>query len=347
MKGCRKVQGLIAASLYEDLSDRERSLLERHLASCASCRAEAESLGVLISTIPDIRPELNLDLVPLLRRRLNERAARTYSGAWRWALSGAACLVLFGLVTYTFLGQPFPDRTPKMASGPEEVVSPVQTALAEAGELAEGRDFTGAVQVLATAITSYGEDPKAGQAQKLLADIEFDHLRWYAKADEAYGTLAAKYPKVYGNSPESIWRRELLAEARGRSEEYEPLYRIDAATRSRTEAFGKLEEVISQYPGPFIASHAAERMARLVLEETSPPDVEHRHLFAMAQARERCTDPVAVGQLTLEMGHICREEGNIKGARELYVETANNEQTVLAQRQLAQEALSGLGAFSD
>ena len=78
MFSCRRVQGLIAESLYEDLQESDRALLERHLDSCEACRKEAETLGWLIERIPANPVLLDRDLLPGVRRRLAEE--RTPSG---------------------------------------------------------------------------------------------------------------------------------------------------------------------------------------------------------------------------------------------------------------------------
>jgi hypothetical protein len=118
---------------------------------------------------------------------------------------------------------------------------------------------------------------------------------------------------------------------------------LDAAKRD-PNAFPQLEKVVCQYPGTFAASLAADEMARLVLAEgDETPEGESPHLYAMAEARKRCKDPVAVVQMTLEMGLVCWEElSDPEKARNLLNEAASDEHVVLAQRERVQNSLQRL-----
>ncbi len=345
MKACRKFRGLIAASIYEEPSESERDVLDRHLASCAACRAEAEGLRKLTSAIPNITPELDRDLLSAVRHRLAEQAAPVRRLAWRLALVGATCVLLIGAIAYTVLGPSFVDQRSSVASlsksEPAVAASPLQSSLDEAMQFIETRKFTQAARILAEALETYPDDPHAGQAQKLLADVAFENLQWYPVAHTAYRTLTEKYPDVFMASQESIFRRDLLAETCDK--DFEALYEIDAAKQSVGDAFAKLERVVCEHPGKLVASRAAKEMSRLMLEEGPPPAGENRNLYAMAQARERCTEPVAIVQLTLEMGLICWEElSDSSRARDLFNEAVDNEHTVLAQRELARDSLLSL-----
>ena len=142
---------------------------------------------------------------------------------------------------------------------------------------------------------------------------------------------------------EALMQRGQLAEARKNN--YAGLEALDAAMRSASDPFQKLEQVIAIHPGTYVASVAAEEMARLVVEERrdlgEPIVAASLRLFAMETARQRCTNPVAVSQLDIEAGHICRDElGDFDKARTLYQEVAASGPTVLALA--AQEALSAL-----
>ena len=342
MSRCRRVRGLIAAAVYEEPSPRERELLRSHLASCSACRAEAEILVKTAALIPNCAPELPWDLLPAIRRCLAERRAPAWQRPLRWAMVAAACTVLLAAVVYepvvSRLAKHSKSSTMANSSNLQPQVSPLETALNESAQLIENKEFTKAFQLLAGAVDRHPTDPKAGEAQKRVADVAFDGLAWYPQAYAAYEKLAQKYPNTLRTSPEAVWRRYLLAETR--DSDFEALYTIEAAARGEHDVFANLEQIVCAHPGTFVASHAAGKMAALVVQEAEAPEGENKHLYAMAQARERCSQPVAVVQLTLEMGLICWEEmSDAARARDLFNQAVNDQHTVLAQRQLAQDSL--------
>lgn len=341
MFGCFRVRGLLAASAYGDLTDRERRTLEKHVAKCAACRAEEVALTRLVSQIPADDLPADCDLMPSLRRRLAESETAAAGNAWKLAFFGAACVMVFGLFA-TVVWKQLPTATPgQQVSHVEEpgTLSPVGTVLEEASALMEVRDYPRAYQVLQEVVETHPDDALAGEAQRLLAEIAFGHLRWYRQADKAYETLARKYKAAYDASPdlgEVVARRELLAEAR--KDSYRSLEAFDAARHGLGDRFKKLEDLLAQYPGSYIASLAAEELARLVAEETGSPEDAQTWMAAMETARNRCTNPLAIAQLNLEMGHIWRDRlNNPARARELYVEAAKTDSQALAR--LARDSL--------
>ena len=343
MIGCRTYRGRIAASVYETLDEPSRRALERHMGRCASCRAEAQSLARLAQQIPKETPPLDRDLLPAVRKRIEEAVPSprriVFARPAAWA---AAAAVLLAAISYVVLVLPSPESGSERAqTSPTQTASALGEQLTAVSGLMSRREYTQAVAVLRDAIEAYPEAPEAGEAQKLLADIMFEQLKWYDKAHEAYRTLAARHPEVFSTSPECIERRDLLAEAGASA--YDSLYRLDAAKGRGEEAFAKFEELIGLYPATFVASLAAEEMGKLVLGGQPAPASENPRLYAMAKARERCTNPAAIGQLTLEMGLVCVDEMSNPGrARDYYNEVAGDERTVLAQRKLARDLLSSL-----
>ena len=338
---CRKVRGLIAASVYDDLNDQERTLLDGHLASCAACRAEAEALENLAARIPDPNPRLDVDLVPILRRRLAETGMGPPRRVWRYALTAAASIVVIAAISYGVSGYlTIQDRAqPLVATSGASSTSPMGGALNEAARLAAGRDYPGAYRLLRQAVNATPDDPLAADAQERCAAIAFAELRWYPEAYTAYSSLAQRYPAAYPARPESIERLELLAEAR--ANDYAALYALDAARRGMGDQFAEYERVIARYPATFVAHLAASDMAGLVARDAPAAEAGHGGLAAMEYARERCTDPVAVAQLKVEVGHIYwKEMNNPEKARDLYNEVAASGNTVLAR--LAKDSLANL-----
>jgi tetratricopeptide (TPR) repeat protein len=255
-------------------------------------------------------------------------------------LAGAACAAIVALLVSLSVGYVTRHRAqPPMAMA---VLSRVEQAVEDAMALKEKRDYPAAYRVLKSALETYPQDSAAGQAQRLRAELAFAHLHWYPEAYEDYKTLAESYKVVFRSSVESVTRLDLLAEAR--AQDYASLYALDAARRDAENTFAQLEQVIARYPGTFVASAAAEDMARLAVREVPAEEVGGgREVLAMERARDRCTNPVAWAQLSLELGHIyCREMNAPGKARELYDEAAESEIPVLAQ--LAKRSLAELGS---
>ena len=345
---CRNVRGLIAASLYDDLTEVERTDLDGHLASCAACRAERDSLKKLKDCMADSVPPLDCDLAPALRRRMAQPTDSRLQTtdyrlrSWRLAFAAAACLAVIALVSYSVYGPSIPNPKSEISnlkSQISDLKSPAATALDQAAVLAANRDFTGAYKVLKQVVEAHPADPMAAEAQLKCADIAFAELHWYPEAYTAYNTLWKDYYSVFSASPESEDRLDLLAEVREKDKDYAPLYALDAAGRGTDDKFAQLEKVVARYPATFVAHLAVNEMAELVAEQAQL--TADTRVLAMERARDRCTDPVAVAQLKVELGQIYWKELNNPGkARDFFHEVAQSDNVVLAQ--LAKDALAGL-----
>lgn len=346
---CRKMRGLLAASVYGDLTDDERRTLEGHLASCPACRNEAAGLARVSAAIPIRTPKLDRDLMPALRRSIREEKPQgiRISFPWRFAapLAAVASIVLISYVGLLGFGgrgvrsMPVAALQPRVDASPVED-SPVQCALTEADRLAGFHDYTGAYRTLKQAVDEHPDSPLAADAQLRRADIAFNALKWYPEAYDDYELLADRYPSHFANSAECIRRRDLLAEARDR--DFASLHALDAAQRSSDSQFAQLETLIGRYPGTFVASAAANEMARLASGDNSAVDGSGR-LAAMERARDHCTSVVAKRQLDLEVGRIYQRDINDPDkARACFNQIISNDNTALAQ--LARQSLSELGS---
>jgi hypothetical protein len=308
------------------------------LASCPACRIEAESLARLTTRIPVSHPQLDRDLLPQLRRRLEEDKPYSPKLVWRVAFAAAVAtvLVVAGIsVLYTY--KPIPN------AGQSQVAeaSPVEHSIERANALMSARDYVAAYRLLGETVATHPNDASAGQAQRLHADIAFAQLQWYPEAHEDYEGLAKNYPALFRTNPDNcITRRDLLAEAR--VDDYAPLYALDAARRASGDKFAQLEKVVTRYQKAlFVTALAAEEMARVVARELPAADGQNQHVAAMECARDRCTDPAATARLNLEIGHIyLRELNEPEKARNLYDEVANSANATLAD--LARESLAEL-----
>lgn len=339
MRGCRKVQGLIAESLYEELEESNRQILEGHLAQCPRCKDEAATLGLLISSIPSTRAELEGDLVPILRGRLHERTPLPVRGRFRLAFAGAVACVLGVLaIGYIVLDPGHSGQGPDQIARNEEAVlaaTPLQAHIAEGDRLIAQGEYSTAYMVLAKALEENPLDSAAGELQLKMADLAYNELRWYPQAFEAYEGLRVRYTNVFRSDPICVERLNVLDEARGPAGDYASLHALNAAELQGD--FEGLEEVISQFPATYVASMAAGEMTRMVASEAgNAPGLE-----AMQTALARCTHPLAVAQLKVEVGHLLLEDSATReAAKTLYREVAASENKLLAR--LAQESLAGL-----
>ncbi len=341
----RKLEGLIAKSLYEELSESERQFLDKHLAACPDLAEERDVLSEVVSAIPSGRPELDRDLLPALRARLEEQTADHGVRVGRWALAGAMCAVLA-----LFLGLAFLNHNPDGAGGDvltagPAAVSPLTSVLDKVDGLVANSDFTAAYQTLSEAIAQHPRDEQAGRAQLRLADLAFSNLCWYDKAHAAYEVLVKEYPDALeegARRAEVADRRDLLAEAR--LVEYKSLEELELATHSPADAFAELEKVIVRYPNAqFVASRAANKMALLAVSDSAAASDGDSRAMAMVAARDRCTDPVARAQMNLELGLVySKHVKDFEKARASFLEAAQH--PVMAGR--AEEALSQMASLT-
>ncbi|HNR31521.1 MAG TPA: zf-HC2 domain-containing protein [Candidatus Hydrogenedentes bacterium] len=355
---CRQVRALLAAAIYEPLGEGDRHLLDTHIEGCARCRALLASMRETVDAIPreDVRYEG--DLAPALRARIDTLPTRSL--AWRIlpypiavAALAAALLLVVGVPlqipkhpeiqqTHPVAGVSAARETARVENG--EMIaalaldSPVAQAVCEADALIEKRAYAEAMRVLQEATTAHPDDPAAGTAQERLADIEFSHLRRYARAFDAYVKLRNQFPHTFRTSPESIDRFDLLVE--GWPDSFNPLYTLDVARADGAEGFRALETLVAHHPGKLVASLALDEMQRVVDDPAAEGDLPH---FAELEAvLARCNNPVAIAQVNLRLGDTySRELRDPLRARGAYLEVAQSDHPVLAP--LAQEALARLG----
>ncbi len=331
----------MAASLYEPLNEADQRMLDGALMADPRLRAEAEALGLVRRSVRLETPEFTGDLIPLLHVRLIESGQPRRGGlSWRW-VSGAALAVGAAVVlTVVFAGQPqggpvLPGDRTQVAN--QSAGSPVKAAISRANSLIASRDVVGARKALDQALVAASEDPAAGEAQQMLANIEFAEFQRYPEAYAAYDKLRSQYPKYFMNSPESIQRFNLLDEARRSA--YAPMYSLDAIRNRPANAFEQCERLMTQYPDSLVASAAMNEMRSMVgvpgqLDAAS-------HVVALERVRNRCSDPAAVAQVTLALGNAYRDDLCDTGtARLFYNEAATSGHVAVAAR--AQEALAKL-----
>ncbi len=328
----RRIEGLLAASLYEPLSERDRRALDRAMQSDAALRKEYGSLRRLVNAVPPAPVESIPNLLPLLRARLNAPARR--NAGYRWAYAGAAAAVVVGLSLGTwYAGRESITPGPIAALDSDAPNTLVSQALAEAEGLLAKQDMPAAYDVLRKALSRQPGDRRAGEAQWLVADCAFK-LKDYSEAYEACNRLFAEYRASLDDNPDrrtlAINLRDLLAEAR--KVDYESLQAFDVAKRDRANTFGALENVAAtyaKYQGTeqyALGDLVAKEMAATVAAETGIDiNTPAGTLAAYQGAHDRCTSPVAVALLDLKIGDAYLDPLNDPAAaKEHYQRAAEN-----------------------
>ena len=346
MLGCRKVRGMIAASVYGDITDQERLTLEGHFSACPACRIQAEAMATMTARILVSHPTLDRDLLPALRARLAEKASPLprWNWNWRYASVAAACALLAVVCVYGISGFGPKPHENQLAAVQDPVSSPVQDALDRASALAQSRDFANAYRLLKETVETHSEDSQAGEVQRRRADLAFASLHWYPEAYEDYARLAQRYAPVFRTAPNCRERFDTLAEARGF--DYAPLYALDAARRNTDDPFAQLEKVVARYPNTFVAALAVDDMTRVAATDAPVTPDANRRVASVECARDRCTDPIAVARLNLELGHLYQKDLNDpERARALFTEVAGSGNTVLAE--LAMDSLARLAGIGN
>jgi hypothetical protein len=330
----RRIEQLLAASMYEPLSAEEAAWLERKLAKYPEYRAMQADFRRMVAAIPAEPVAFGGDMLPLVRAAVVSSPQRGLAPGWGRGLAGAfagACVVL--LAAYVGLNAAQTLRPSLEVAG---TVTPMQRALGEAEHLAGQRDFS-AITLLREALAQSPEAPEAGEAQLLLARLEFEHGERYAEAHEALNTLRTKYWDTWSAHPECAAQFALLDDAR--AEDFAPLYALDRARRGGS--FETLENLAAQYPGRLLAAAAIDAM-REVAGGLDNPGSAFR-AAALETVRSRCTNPITIAQIDVQLGELYWKGLNDnERARSFFCNAQRSGHLVVAQA--AMDALKVLGA---
>lgn len=337
-----RAEGLLAASLYEDLSAEERQELEKALACSKTLRDDAEFLDGLIHAIPREAPKLGIDLTASLHNRLQEVPAPRLPIVRRTLAFAAAILILAaGAVVYISLPLGEPDPADALAGQPAPPTLLDQT-LAKAEDLLAAHQDAEAYRLLKAGFEGQPHDPRAAEVLCRVANLAYD-LGRYSEALQLHNQLRqAPYYRYLETSPkrlqEANFRRDLLVEAEALN--FRPLYDLNSATNDREHALARLEAVIVDNQEKLVADLAAEEMGRALIaasERESGGAVAY--LDAMKAARERCSNPYALALLDYKIGEIYRNDmRDVNAAEQHFRRALDNPQ--MARR--AQEALGNL-----
>lgn len=337
MRGREEFEALFAASLYEELSAEERLRLDGYLQSNPEWRAEAEDLTAFMKAIPAAPIEFTGDLRPALRQALAEAPLRGSLWAWRGWVPLAAGFVVVLLASYNFVASRtlVNDAQPAALASSDEALTPVAGMIADARASIERRELGAASQQLNAIVDAYPQDPLAGEAQRLLADLQFTHLQRYDQAYEAYARLRKEFPNTWNQMPQNAYRFNLLLDAK--SQNFEPLYALEAA-RGSSDPFTQLERIVAQNPNTTLAQEAIAQMRVAV---GAMPQNGTMEVAALEMVRKRCSNPLAIAQVNLTLGErYVTEMADIERARALYHEASDADDIALAG--LARQALERL-----
>lgn len=333
----------MAASLYEPLSAEETRELELWMSAHPEDRAEWEDLRAFVAAIPVTTPAFAGDLRPILREEILRGAGQR----WSWSMAPRYLLQFAGIAAITaVLVVPIwqgvqmnfvQDLGGQIASLGQP--APGSDTLAKADGLLREGDYSQAHAVLSQQLAANPRAPQAGQWQKRLAELEFDHFHRFAQAYDAYSKLRADYGEVFAAAPENAYRYDLLEQTR--DADFEPLYVIASARRNGMDSFNDLQTVVAKYSGRgnAVAELALDAMKDVAggLETPSP-------VFRMAgyeQLRNKCNDPAVLAKLNERLGEMyLRHTGDTARARELLQEVVE-----CADGPLADQAMVSLASL--
>jgi tetratricopeptide (TPR) repeat protein len=322
----KKLQGLLAASLYEDLSPAEQRELQAGIKEDPDLADDSRKFQALVARISEEESSWQGDLLPALQEQITQ-AKPARRGLWRMPLVGASafCVLLVVLGLSVFRS---PSEAPKHAN-------PLDAVMAQALEGME-TDYLGALEDLEEALRANPGNARAGDVQLLIADLEFRHGQRYGQAYAAYLLAREKYPEAWRNDAQNTARLNLLDEAR--EQQYASLYALDAARlRDGDTAFGALETVVARYPGTLAATEAVGEMCSMLTQT----EAEQDQIQILETAKARCTEAAAIAQINLALGdRYWQDQHDADKARAAYSEVAQEGPSMLAQ--VAENALSTL-----
>lgn len=330
MKACDEYEELMGDALAGELTADAESKLQDHLADCANCAAELNSLRKTLSAIPSESIDLPESLRPAIEQQI--RVARAKSARVRVAstIAAAAALVIVAGIGYsTSKSDPIPQDTTIVANT-------APTLPAAYTEYLANEEYPKAFIWLQNAIEESPENYDAPELHAALAQLAYEELHWYPEAYQAYKNYRASHPEAFRDAGEDVRRFTILDEAHAIDTNFASLHDWE-----RTQSEGEVVEYakyIERYPGTLFASDAVVHIAELVAEE-SGADVDFRSAAETALAR--LDNPVVVAQFKLELGHYYLHEGNDRNqARRLLEDVESSSVTALAMA--AQKSLADL-----
>jgi tetratricopeptide (TPR) repeat protein len=329
------------------LPEHDAAFLEAYFQAHPAAREEMEALRRFVADMPTEKPQLNADLIPAVRARIEEQSGRLEK---KPRLRPAAAIAALVFVAAGFFLLKLPDAAPPghladLQDGTAApAASPLAAALSQTDKLLETGNYADAYKVLSAALGRSPDEPDAGDAQMTLAEIAFARLHWYEQAYDDYERLYQKYHQTWLNTPPHVRdRRDLLAEAR--LVQFRSLQDLDAARANKLDPLDALARVIATYPNQaYVRSQAALEMARRTIESGAvDPQSSDALLQALRHVRNEASDPLVVAQLSYQMGYLYESQYHeFDKAREAFLQASEHP----ALQQQARSALARLDAES-
>ncbi len=316
------IEGLIAKSLYEPLSSRERRQMDKAMASDPSLEGLAGRLETLVEQSPRYSVISTPDLLPDLRLAIAaEDTAPSPRPLWSRRNSFAAATSLGAIAIVGFALWQIPGSIPQPVYAP--AASLMQQAMQQSDALIAEHQSGDALRMLETALRAQPDDPDAASARLMFADLAFEE-NLYPTAQEAYSEVQTKHAEFVLALDESARFRvaervDLLDECS--VDGFESLMAYDAALREADDRFERLERVAARTasdPYGLLAGRVLWSMAEIANESDGLTNAEAR-VAALERVRNRCSNPVVAARASFEAGQTYeREVGDPVRAMEAY-----------------------------
>jgi anti-sigma factor RsiW len=191
MSNCNKFREYIALYVYDELSGREKSELERHLADCRGCRRELDSTKQMLdlvsqSAVPEPSPEYWAGYTDRLRKRLEQEQQASLQERIQTLIKTAlkplrlipapafaviAVILVIGLIVLPRIQTP---DSPKIARAPGPVITKTPSELSRPVEPAPGERQEMAAALQESVMSAELEDALVQEELALLAELSQD-----------------------------------------------------------------------------------------------------------------------------------------------------------------------------
>jgi len=293
--------GLMAASIYEPLTESESLELEAWLQANPDMRIELEEMRAFTAFLPNEAPAFTGNLLHAVQEDIRRGAGTGWSWSLlpRYAFQALGTLAVAAALAFTVSQSGIWGSAPASPMADAEVGD---SLLARANALIAAQDQQAAYALLADNLKAQPASAEAGVWQLKLAEMDYDYFQRYQAALDRYVELKRTHPEVYASNPLNPYRYDLLEQTQ--SENFEPLHTISRAQQDGMRVFPQLEQVVARYAGP--ANPVAE-LALAAMCDVSGALGENSDTFKMAgyeQLRRQCTNPVALDQVEMSLGEM-------------------------------------------
>lgn len=115
-EGCANVDELLSGYLDDELTQKDRQRVDRHIEGCARCTARLRELETLRASVGALRVDMDPEDRERWRKVMDNAFERTASGIG-WLLVIGGVFVLFGYAGYEFLLADVEQPVVKWAAG--------------------------------------------------------------------------------------------------------------------------------------------------------------------------------------------------------------------------------------